>query len=311
MIRPLELKDHSVVTGYLRQYPPQTSELTFTNLFVWRNSRPVFFAEMDSSLVFLVEVHESGRARRLVFGAPVGEASAAEVLGSLGGEVKGFVRIPKESADILRRAGLTVESDRDNWDYVYRVKDAAELSGRRFHKKRNLVKRCVETHDCQYEPIGPQNLAECLDMQRRWCQARQCQREPGLCKEYVAIRETFEHYEELALIGGAVRVDGKIEAYAIGEELSPGTAVCHFEKAMPKIDGLGQVINQWFSKYSLSGFQFVNREQDLGIPGLRQAKESYYPHDMVEKFNAFVGPPLALTAWSLEPHECDKVVESR
>jgi len=306
LIRPLELKDQSLVTSYLRRYPPEVSELTFTNLFVWRKSRPISFAEVGGSLVFIVEPEEDGHTRRVMFGPPSGEASVLDVVRSLGVEIEGIARLPKGAADIVRDQGAKVEDDRDNWDYVYRVEDLAELSGRRFHKKRNLVRQCLEAHDCRYEPTTDQNLAECLDMQDRWCKARQCELEPGLCAEYIAIREAFSDYEELELLGGAVRVDGKIEAYAIGEELSPGTAVCHFEKAMPGIRGLGQLVNQWFAKHSLSGFEFVNREQDLGIPGLRQAKESYFPHHMVEKFNAFFAPELTTLPLAIEPRKCHK-----
>lgn len=306
MIRPLELKDRALVMQYLRRYPPETSELTFTNLFVWRKSRPICLAEVADSLVFVVEVQENESTRRVVFGPPLGEASVADVLSALGVEVEGFARIPRSTADELRAAGFHVENDRDNWDYVYLVRDAAELAGRRFHKKRNLVKQCLEAHRCEYEAIGRQNLEECLDAQHRWCEARECGRDAGLCAEYVAIREAFAHFEDFRLIGGALRVDGRIEAFALAEELGPGTAVCHFEKAMPGVQGLGQVMNQWFSRHSLNRFEFVNREQDLGVPGLRQAKESYYPHSMVEKFTAFKEAGAFKLSLSVEPHECDK-----
>jgi hypothetical protein len=308
VVRPLELKHRSLVTSYLRRYPPTTSELTFANLFVWRNSRPIRFGELDGSLVFIVESHEGGETRRVVFGSPVGEASPADVLDSLGVEVEGFVRIPKETAAALQHRGLKVEDDRNNWDYVHRLEDLASLRGRRFHKKRNLVRQCLDAYACQYEPIESSLLAECLDMQDRWCRARGCGLDPGLCSEYLGIRETFVHYEELQLVGGAIRIDGRVEAYAIGEELSPGTAVCHFEKAMPGMKGLGQLVNQWFATYSLGGFEFVNREQDLGIPGLRQAKESYFPHHMVEKFTAGFDSAIALPH-VVEPHECDKHIQ--
>jgi hypothetical protein len=77
-----------------------------------------------------------------------------------------------------------------------------------------------------------------------------------------------------------------MQAITIGERLNDSTAVVHFEKAMPGYDGLYQLINQWFCRYGLTEFEFVNREQDLGIPGLRKAKESYHPHHMVEKYVA-------------------------
>ena len=114
-------------------------------------------------------------------------------------------------------------------------------------------------------------------MQKRWCASRSCTSEPALCNEYASILSMFKNFKELDLIGGAIRVDGEIQAFAIAEQLGPGIAVCHFEKALSGIQGLGPLINQWFALYGLKDFTFINREQDLGIPGLRQAKQSYRP----------------------------------
>jgi hypothetical protein len=106
---------------------------------------------------------------------------------------------------------------------------------------------------------------------------------PGLEAENTAIKTVFENYDYLRVAGGVVYVDDKLEAFTLAERLSRDTAVVHFEKANPEIEGLYQVINQWFCKEALGSFKFVNREQDLGIPGLRKAKGSYHPHHMVEK----------------------------
>jgi hypothetical protein len=305
-IRPLELTDLQAVKAHLQRHPPEISELTFTNLFVWRSARPIFLAQLKDAIVFMTNTREENSEDKLIFGNPVGEAPPLAAANSLGSQVAGFARIPLKTAEALQEADLEVECDRDNWDYVYHVADLANLSGRRYHKKRNLIKQCLATYSCQYEPMTRGLMAECFDMQDRWCKARNCGREPGLCNEYVAIREAFSLFEQLQLIGGVVRVDGIIQAYAIGEELRPAMAVCHFEKAMPGFHGLGQLINQWFAKYSLAEFQFINREQDMGIPGLRQAKESYYPHHMVEKFNASLAHRGLDKALPVEPHECYK-----
>jgi hypothetical protein len=307
VIRPLELNDRLIVKDYLRRYPPEISELTFTNLYVWRDSRPIFLAEIEDSIVFVTKTGEEGDGGNFILGHPVGGASPLSVVNALGIEVTGLIRVPKNTADILSDTDLLVTTDRDNSDYLYRVTDLAELAGRRFHKKRNLVKQCLSAYRCEYEALTPELIVECSDMQDRWCKARNCGKDPGLCSEYMAIRNMFDHFEDLQVIGGAIRVDGIIHAYAIGEELSPGTAVCHFEKAMPGLRGLGQLINQWFARYALRGFEFENREQDLGIPGLRQAKESYYPHHMVEKFNVWfsaVGPDIGLLP--VDPRECER-----
>ena len=305
-IRRLELTDRPVVEAYFRRYKPEISEFTFTNLFVWRVARPIFFAEVDGSMVFMVNTGHGGSGPKIVFGHPLGEDSPLDIADALDIAVAGFVRIPEKTASWLGQQGLHVEGDRDNWDYVYRVADLAELAGRNFHKKRNLVKRCLSEYTCRYESITRGLIAECSEMQDRWCKARQCGRDPSLCSEYVAIRDMFAHFEDLELIGGAIRVDGIIQAYAVGEELTSGTAVCHFEKAMPGLRGLGQLINQWFAIYSLSDFEFENREQDLGIPGLRQAKESYHAHHMVEKYSAWFPSATSHMRSLIEPHECDK-----
>jgi len=283
-----------LVSEYLQEYPPEISEHTFTNLFIWQPSRPVLYAELDNSLIFLVKAVRK-KGGYILFGPPVGPAEIPDVFSAFRKKLIGAVRIPDKNKAELTAADLALTPDRDNADYVYRVKDLAELAGRRYAKKRNHIKRCLKSHTCEYLPITPELIAECEAMQESWCHHRDCGRNPGLCNEANAIAEAFAHFDEFGLIGGAIRIDGKIQAYAMAEKLHPGTAVWHFEKAMGDIPGLGQLINQWFSKYSLSGFQYVNREQDLGIPGIRQAKESYYPHHLVAKncISLTAGPPVS------------------
>ena len=108
---------------------------------------------------------------------------------------------------------------------------------------------------------------------------------PFLCGRLPrALTFTSTSTSTFSLIGGAVVVEGRIEAFAIGERLNPTTSVVHFEKANPELRGMYQLINQWFSRNELSEYSFVNREQDLGLEDLRKAKESYQPHHMARKF---------------------------
>ena len=289
---PLTINDQALVARYFERFPPEISEFTFTNLFVWRNSRPIWYVEAQDSLFFFIKGSPVEQAKWILFGPPVGPASALDGVKLLADDLMGLVRLPQASLAGLAEAGLANEFDRDNSDYLYHASDLAELAGRRYAKKRNHVKQCLKKYHCEYEPITAVNLDECRTMLDHWCNDRSCGTDPGLCGEYVAIREMFDHYQQLALLGGAIRVDGQIKAFTIGEQLNHTTAVCHFEKAMPEIQGLAQVINQWFAMYSLRHFEFINREQDLGIDGLRQSKESYNPHRLVEKFNVPVNGPL-------------------
>ncbi len=302
-LRPLTLADRSLVSGFLSTYAPVISEHTFTNLFIWQPSRPILFTEVADSLVFLVKAARE-KDKYILFGPPVGTITIPDVFAVLGDNVIGAVRVPDADVAGLPAPAFTVTPDRDNADYVYRVRDLAELAGRRYTKKRNHINKCLSSHVCEYVPISAELIAACETMQENWCKSRDCGRNPGLCNEANAIAETFAHYNEFGLLGGAIRVDGTIQAYAIAETLRPDTAVWHFEKAMAHIQGLGQLINQWFSKYGLSDFTYVNREQDLGIPGMRQAKESYYPQHMVDKNCISLSSNKTITAKSIKAEGC-------
>jgi hypothetical protein len=302
-IRPLTLADRKLVSGYLQRHPPEISEHTFTNLFVWQAYRPVFISEIGGSLIFLVKAaHKKGKY--FLCGPPAGDIGIPDVFSAFAEELVGAVRIPDEAAANISSQHYVITADRDNADYVYRVEDLAELAGRRYAKKRNHIKHCLSSHTCEYLPITPKLIAECETMQENWCHFRDCGRNAALCNEANAIAETFAHFNEFELLGGAIRVDGTIQAFAIAEELQPGTAVWHFEKAMTDIEGLSQLINQWFSKFGLHGFTYVNREQDLGVPGMRQAKKSYYPHHMVRKNCISPEADQPITARSIKAEGC-------
>lgn len=295
----LDIEHQSLVKDYFFRFPPEISEHTFTNLFVWRKSRPVYFAEVAGSLLLFIGAKEGSDHHKILFGPPVGTLSLPEAIEILGDAVKGAVRLPAEAVREFTDVGYTLQADRTNADYVYLVDDLARLPGRHYAKKRNQVKKCLKAHHCEYEPVTADLVPHCMAMQQRWCSTRSCNSDPGLCAEYLAIVSMFENFSELGLIGGAIRVDGDIQAFAIGEQLHPDVAVCHFEKALPGVQGLGQLINQWIALHGLSNFTFVNREQDLGVPGLRQAKKSYHPHHLVEKYT------LSLTSGGTE---CGEIV---
>jgi hypothetical protein len=284
---PLDLAAAPLVNRYLAAHPPEVSELTFTNLYAWRHGRPVWLVELAETLVFLIRPPQGNDAQLLVFGPPVGPLPLAGVMAELDWRVVGAVRQNAASVAGLEQSLFKVSSDRDNSDYVYLVKDMAELAGRNYSAKRNLIKQCLREYNCTYETIAAANLDECRDLLERWCDMRHCELDHGLSGEWLALKETLNNFLEFGLLGGLVRVNGAASAFAIGERLNRDTAVCHFEKALPTVQGLGQLINQWFAAHTLQDFTYVNREQDLGIPGLRQAKESYHPTHLVEKFTAF------------------------
>jgi len=262
----------------------RTSERSFGNLVLWRHPVRTHVARLAGGLCI-----RWGVPGEEVFTQPMGVAPAlfdAAIRASVEPPVTAL-RVEEEYAAALEGLGWSIAPDRNNWDYVYLADDLAELSGRRFDGKRNHIKTVTDAHDCRYEALTPALAGECLALQKRWCKAKACDESEGLSWEDKAVKLGLASLEEVGLFGGTVFVDGELEAFCIAERLNHDTAVVHFEKASPEIPGLYQLINYWFARKALRGrFTYVNREQDLGIEGLRRAKESYYPHHMVRKYTA-------------------------
>ncbi len=281
----VDISHRNFISSYLKKYPPIISELTFTNLYLWRKARPIYFAELSDSLFFFID-DKINTSKKILFGPPTGKGTIKSNISLIDNLISGAIRITDDITSEFKTIGFSIESDRDNEDYLYKVSDLSLLEGRKYSKKRNHIKNCLNEYNCTYENISSSLVNECLTLQDNWCNIKGCDINPGLYYENFAIQDAFKYYDTFALIGGAIRVNGVIQAFAIGERLNNDTAVCHFEKANNEINGINQLITHWFAKYSLNDFIYVNREQDLGNSGLRKAKLSYYPVQMINKFIA-------------------------
>ena len=185
--------------------------------------------------------------------------------------------------------GLTYEEDRDNWDYVYLQEKLATLSGRKLHGQKNHYNAFVKAHpDFVYEPITMDNMMECLNFGERWCDEHMSEDPSLLCEKY-AIQEAFLSFEQLELRGGAIRFDGKIQAFSFGKKINEDTAVLHVEKARHDVRGLYTAITKEFAAHAWTDVKYLNREEDMGHPGLREAKMALHPEFMVKKYNVIIG----------------------
>ena len=284
--RPLRFEDKPSVDAALAADPPETSELTFTNLWVWRRKRAVGIARDADGAVALLCEERGERFFLPPVGTPDPAATAARLLAHARGAGFAFVmrRAPAAMARTLAAAGFAAVPDRDNFDYVYAVQGLASLEGRHFDGKRNQIRQLTQAHACAFAPLDDAAVADCLALEEQWCDLRACLLDEGLAAEQEAIGGCLRSRRELGVFGGVIRVDGRLKAFAIAERLGRDTAVVHFEKADPAVTGLYQLINHWLCREALGAFAFVNREQDLGIPGLRQAKAGWRPHHLVEKW---------------------------
>lgn len=176
--------------------------------------------------------------------------------------------------------------DRDSADYLYETKTLANLTGKKLHGKRNHINRFLENYpDYEYEHINDSNWKDCLQIAYDWIHDNQMDssRDEDRDYEYCALKFALEHRVELGLSGALIRVDGKAIAFTLGEPLTEDTFDIHFEKAYADIQGAYAMINREFVRRELMEYQYVNREEDMGIPGLRHAKTSYQPVRLIEK----------------------------
>ncbi len=182
------------------------------------------------------------------------------------------------------------ESSRDDCDYIYNAEDLITLAGRKYHGKRNHISRFTREHpDWSYEPITDLNTAECVEACNIWHDAQQPDESAGFVGEGLAWERTIiikalNEREILGLNGGLIRCDDKVVAFTLGERLNSDTYDIHFEKALPGYEGAYAVINNQFAANELTGYRYIDGEEDLGIEGLRKAKLSYYPAILLPKF---------------------------
>ena len=270
----------------------ENAHYNFTNLFMWRKLYSITWAEVDGYLVIKAG-HGAKQFMLQPFGPDAGVEHVLEEMAAYCAEHNLIFRlagIEKFMLDILekwRPGQFAITDDRDNYDYVYNSKDLIELKGRKYHSKKNHINSFLRNYsNYQYMSLTPEWVRRCIETQMDWCIKKGCDDDVMLQGERDAIIEVFTHWEELKLTGGLIYIDGKVEAFSFGEQLNSDTAVIHVEKANPDIRGVYPVINQQFCAKAWQQLAYINREEDMGLEGLRKAKESYYPVKMVEKFVA-------------------------
>jgi len=290
--KDLTLENKPLFDLAFTQCPPQISEFTFTNLFIWRQAYQIKMSRFHTFLCLL-----SDKGENSFFFPPIGRGDMVECCQNLLHYLNGKGMTPKidrmpetivQQVD-WKTSGMKAEVDRNDCDYVYLTQDLIELKGRKYHRKRNHIKQFQEKYSFQYIPLNPEWIPQCLQLEADWCDLRHCEAIPGLLNESLAIKEALTHFEELGVKGAVILIDGRVEAFTLGDSLNPETVVIHIEKANPAYEGLYPTINQAFLEHQWSGYTYVNREQDLGEEGLRKAKESYFPHHMVNKYTITLG----------------------
>jgi hypothetical protein len=181
---------------------------------------------------------------------------------------------------------LPLYPDRNYFEYVYRSEDLASLPGKDYLSIRRHLNKFRKNCKPAVEAITTRNQGEVKEFLIEWCEWKNCDGEPFLAHEKEALICALTSMEELGLSGLLIRVVGKVGAISLFEPLNEETLVVHFEKGLPDCEGIYKAINAETAFYARERFRFINRESDMGVPGLREAKMRYHPHHMVEVWHA-------------------------
>ncbi len=275
---PLSIDMREDLYPALNVLPDGISEFTFSGLYLFRNTYEYRISHIADTTAIISGVKHGER----FFFTPcaVLPNETLELLFTDHAYQKNLSETQCKGERIrLETAGYQVIEDRDNFDYIYDRKDLAELSGSAYHKKRNLVNAFLNSYSYEQKTLDHHTVVDAIAVLDIW------RVEKGLDGDYVAAKEALERYDELGMRGAVYYVDGKPAAYALGEPIAKARMFAvHFEKATGQYKGIYQFINQAFAQAQPGHIKFVNREQDLGDEGLRQAKMTYRPSGFVKKY---------------------------
>ena len=289
--RQLRLEDKELLSRYTTGLVYENSEYSFANLYLWRKGWGIEICEHEGVLYFSYVNPEDGCIGHMQPVVPVGrpvkpavERAMADLaerecgLDIMGVNDEFLARFSAEGTQ-----GYIVEYDRDLAEYVYLCSDLVNLSGKKFHSKRNHLNKFLADTAYTWQELTPEMLPQCLSINKQWLNEKQDDADVDR-NELFAIKEAVSNLYALGLIGALICVDGRPRAFTVGERFRPNMALIHLEKADPEIPGIYAFINQQFIFRNFKDVEFVNREEDMGISGLRQAKESYNPVRMVNKY---------------------------
>ena len=286
---PFDITKKTDYDAYLMSDGNRGCEYSFANLYLWGRQKAAFLADQ---LVFFSQFN-----RKSVYLYPVGPGDRKKSIDAIISDaaqrgipcrLTGLLQEDVETVERLYPGRFRFHHDRDSPDYVYDINGLAELRGKKYQKKRNHLNRFLSQYtDCRSEPISPDNEAAVRQMVDRWYALRE-QDDPDADyhMEKAAIYKALDNRKALQMEGFCLFVDGECVAMSMASALSETVFDVHFEKALEKTEGAYTAINYFFARYlreKYTAVKYLNREDDMGIPGLRHAKLSYKPDYMVEK----------------------------
>jgi hypothetical protein len=285
--RPVTLADREFFTRHYEQFPQTHSDNTFTNMVCWNHYAHYTFAYVEKNIIIASTIGSVTRFR-----PPIGPRNPAllRALVRLASDVSDNNPVSLIDPDTARWMkevcpGINLLPDRNYFEYVYLASDLKDLPGKNYLTIRRQVNKFRRTCKNEVEPISRENWEDVKRFLIEWCEWKGCEGDEVLAHEKEAVFFAIDHFNELPIRGLVIRVFGKIGAISLYERLNSDTALIHFEKGLPDCEGIYKAVNNEAAARLAQHFTYINRESDLGVTGLREAKMRYHPHHMVEVYS--------------------------
>lgn len=290
--RPVSLEDRELFQKYLDDYPFRTYEYSFLTLYMWRKYCNVQYAVVDDILVIKKTEEEKGT----YFMQPIGYRKTVgrefiDRLQRLKSGDASFIHLFRDVEESflwrlqeLYGAGLSYAEDTNNFDYLYETDRLIRLSGRKLQKRKNQYTQFVKRYPYQVKDIHEAGVAEdCLAFAGCWCEENK-HKHREISFEYEGISDVLTHLDRLPVVGMAVYVNEQIVGFTFGEKVNANMGIVHVEKGDAGYRGIYAFLTRTFAERYFASTTYLNRQEDLGMPGLRKAKQAYDPISLVKKY---------------------------
>jgi hypothetical protein len=285
--KKVKIDDREIFQNIYKKHPQTHSDYLFTTIISWMSYAKYHYSIYENTLLLYTNIDNKIRLR-----PPIGNRNKKlfdEVIDLVkkNDSIFSISAIDTDTKNWLLDIypKLIFESHRDFYDYVYLSSDLADLEGSKYSKIRNRLNKFKRKYEYDTEIISEDNIESVKKFLKRWCLWKDCESDPLLENEKKAINLSMNNFFQLKLNGISIKINNKIEAISIYEELNRNTAVIHYEKASPYYDEIYKAINNETAKILRNKYKYINRESDMGVFGLRKAKTSYKPDHMVKLYH--------------------------
>lgn len=284
--KKIEIEDVDVFNRFIKLDTERSCENTFINLFMWQSCYNNMIA-VENDTLFI----KSGSGENQSFALPIGGdiKSGVEKIKEYCNEKPVFWLQDSERFEEFKAIygnEYTLEEIRENFDYIYLRENLATLQGKKFHSKRNHINSFSKKYQWRYESVNRTNIDAVKLCAEKWYKEKQDKMDRHMICEKNGLEIILNNFEKLNIKAGAIFVENDVVAFTIGSPISSEIYNIHTEKALADFSEGYTVINREFAKNELGEYKYINREDDIGLEGLRKAKLSYYPDILLKKYVA-------------------------